>query len=499
MDTTTEKIMSRETSVNEIASGSVEKPTNIVASWAKKISFETNGIERITDEQRRHNTTKPWNACTFWLSANMAVATLSTGMVGGSLGLAFWDCFAIIVVVNVFSCLLPAWFASFGLTGLRMTTFSRYSFGYWGNLLVVIFSMLSTTGWNAINSISGASVLAALSDGKCPQWAGVIIICTTVWIICLLGINWIHHLDAYLWLGPFVVWCVTAGTGSSHFHGAGVLSPVGANGAAPALSFIAIIFSFSVSWINCAADYNVKMPLQTSRSQIFVWTYVGILCPTILVQLLGAALYSGTEGDARWKLAYTRFGVGGPLAMALEPAGGFGKFLMVVAALSSIPNNIPNNYSFAMHAQNFGSWALRVPRVIFVTIGFVAAIIIGGCASVYFHDTLQTFLNIIGYWTVAHMVVVVEEHLIFRGNRWTRYDLDAWNKEYALPFGWGAIGAFCFGLVGAALGMKVTWYTGPIAGLIGKKGANIGHELTFAFTALTFPFFRWLEKRYTGR
>jgi hypothetical protein len=29
--------------------------------------------------------------------------------------------------------------------------------------------------------------------------------------------------------------------------------------------------------------------------------------------------------------------VGGPLKMALEPAGGFGKFLMVVAGLSSIP------------------------------------------------------------------------------------------------------------------------------------------------------------------
>lgn len=28
--------------------------------------------------------------------------------------------------------------------------------------------------------------------------------------------------------------------------------------------------------------------------------------------------------------------------------------------------------------------------------------------------------------------------------------------------------------------MKVTWYTAPIAALIGKKGANIGHELTFA-------------------
>jgi purine-cytosine permease-like protein len=136
--------------------------------------------------------------------------------------------------------------------------------------------MVSTTGWNAINSISGASVLSALSDGKCPQWAGVLIICTVVWIICVLGISWIHRLDAFLWISPFVVWCVAAGTGANHFHGDAVKSPTGPNGAAAALSFMAVVFSFAVSWVNCAADYNVKMPVNTPRYKIFWATYAGI-------------------------------------------------------------------------------------------------------------------------------------------------------------------------------------------------------------------------------
>ena len=197
--------------------------------------------------------------------------------------------------------------------------------------------MVSTTGWNAINSISGASCLYAVSDGKFPQWAGVLLICTIVWIICCLGITWIHKLDAYLWIAPFIVWCVAAGTGSSHYHGAAVKSSTGSNGAASALSFIAVVFSFAVSWINCAADYNVKMPVTTPRGKIFSATYFGILVPTILVQTLGAAIYSGAEVDPAWKHAYKIAGVGGPLSMALAPAGGFGKFLMVIAGLSSIP------------------------------------------------------------------------------------------------------------------------------------------------------------------
>ena len=161
-------------------------------------------------------------------------------------------------------------------------------------------------------------------------------------------------------------------------------------------------------------------------------------------------------------------------------------------------NNIPNNYSFALHAQNFGPWALRVPRIAFVTMGFTAAIIVGCLASLSFESSLQTFLSIIGYWTVIHITVVAEEHIIFRGCRWSGYDFDNWNQPTLLPFGWGAIGAFLFGFLGAALGMNVTWYSAPIAKLIGG-GANIGHELSFAFSAIAFPIFRWMEKRWTGK
>ncbi|CAG8088017.1 unnamed protein product [Penicillium olsonii] len=471
------------------------KPTR---PWLGRLSIEEGGIERVTDEERLQNTTKFWNAATFWFSANMAVATLNIGSLGGSLGLSFWDCFIIILVVNITSDLLPAWTAVFGLTGLRMTTFSRYSFGYWGNMLVVIFSMIATTGWNAINSISGAAVLHALSDGTFPVWAGVIVICVAVWVICVLGISWIHRLDTFIWIPPLVVWCVAAGTGASQLTGKDHVGLKGPDKAAAVLTYMASIFSFSVSWVNCAADYNVRMPKGTPRWHIFSATYVGIFVPTVLVQTLGAALYTGTVTNPAWKDAYTESSIGGLLKMALEPAGGFGKFLMVLAALSSIPNNIPNNYSFALHAQNLGPWAMRIPRVVMVTFGFVAAIVIGCCAAKYFADALQTLLSVIGYWTVIHITIVMEEHFIFRRG-WSGYDLNAWNSMTELPFGWAAIGAFGFGFLGAALGMKTAWYSGPIAALVGTKGANIGHELTFAFSGVTFPLFRWAEKRIGGR
>jgi purine-cytosine permease-like protein len=241
------------------------------------------------------------------------------------------------------------------------------------------------------------------------------------------------------------------------------------------------------------------MPLNTPRWKLFVATYAGILVPTVLVQALGMALASGTQHNHAWKAAFVEYGVGGPLALSVARFGGWGKLLLVFAALSSIPNNIPNNYSFAMHAQNFGPWAIRIPRIVLVTFGFVVAVIVGCLATKYFDDTLSTFLSIIGYWTIVHLVVVAEEHIIFRGNRWSRYDWDAWQTPALLPFGWGAIAAFLFGFAGAILGMKVAWFVGPVAKLIGTKGANVGHELSFAFSATAFPIFRYLEKKYTGK
>lgn len=39
------------------------------SSWMQMLSIETGGIQRVTDEERQVNTTKFWNACTFWYDA----------------------------------------------------------------------------------------------------------------------------------------------------------------------------------------------------------------------------------------------------------------------------------------------------------------------------------------------------------------------------------------------------------------------------------------------
>jgi hypothetical protein len=57
-----------EKSSDEADTASIEKGTipSGFRTWAKKLSVESGGIQRVTDEERQSNTTHVWNACTFW-------------------------------------------------------------------------------------------------------------------------------------------------------------------------------------------------------------------------------------------------------------------------------------------------------------------------------------------------------------------------------------------------------------------------------------------------
>ena len=52
-------------SLNDVQTGTLTTPLRL-KYWAKQLTVETGGIERVTDEDRAHNASEVWNACTFW-------------------------------------------------------------------------------------------------------------------------------------------------------------------------------------------------------------------------------------------------------------------------------------------------------------------------------------------------------------------------------------------------------------------------------------------------
>jgi purine-cytosine permease-like protein len=122
------------------------------------------------------------------------------------------------------------------------------------------------------------------------------------------------------------------------------------------LTFGGIIFSSCSGWAPVAADYNVRLPADinplctllvplsqaidhsNSLTDVFVLTWLGLFIPIVLIVSLGATLMTIT--NEAYVNAFADGGTGGLLAQVLSPWGGFGKFLLVLLALSVIANNM---------------------------------------------------------------------------------------------------------------------------------------------------------------
>lgn len=74
---------------------------------------------------------------------------------------------------------------------------------------------------------------------------------------------------------------------------------------------------------------------------------IGLFIPITFVEILGALLM--TISDPAYPAAFAEGGTGGLLAQTISPWGGFGKFLLVVLALSTVSNNCANLYSYVLY------------------------------------------------------------------------------------------------------------------------------------------------------
>jgi purine-cytosine permease-like protein len=108
-----------------------------------------------------------------------------------------------------------------------------------------------------------------------------------------------------------------------------------------------------------------------------------------------------------------------------------------------------------------------------------------------FYNTLINFLGLIGYWFSAFGAIILVEHILFRSNNCTSYDLRYWDVPRRLPTGIAALAASMasFGIVVPC--MDQVWFVGPIA----KTSGDIGFEVAFFMSGILYIPFRWLDIR----
>lgn len=469
---------------------------------AGKFGVEQRGIERVPSDER--STAHISQVGTMWLSANMVVSSFAIGALAYPVFyLGFIDTILTIFFVNILGILPVCFFSTFGPRfGLRQMVLSRFFFGYYGVKIIAVFNILACVGWSSVNVIVGAQLFNAV-NGNMPGWAGIIVIAAATFLITLFGYKIVHTYERYSWIPCFIIFLIVLGEFAKSGQFINIPMGVGKSEAGAVLSFAASIFGFATGWTSYAADYTVYQPVNRSRTSVFLWTFAGLIFPLLFTEMLGAAVASAmaaNDGNNAYMDGYASSGIGGLLAAVIvPPLGHFGRFCLVVLALSIIANNCPNIYSVSLSLQLLARVSQRVPRFIWTFVGTLAYCAIAIPGYGHFESVLENFMLLIAYWLAIYEGISLSEHFFFKRG-FGGYDPSIYMDRNKLPPGIAAVVAFGFGIMGAVLGMAQVWFTGPIGKLCGTEfGGDVGFELAFGFSSVSYITMRYFEKRHFGR
>lgn len=451
--------------------------------------IETHGIERVSPASRAH--VRIFDNFTLWLSSNLVVPTVGLGALSALpfLKLGFWDALLAILLFNALGVLPVAFFSTLGpKLGLRQMTISRFSFGWVGAIIMALFNVAACIGWSTVNVIIGGQLVAALSGGRVPAWAGILIIAIITTLVSLYGYRYVHRYERYAWIPMALLFLVLFVTAVPRFNIA-AMPAFGAAGLAAFITFGGAIYGFATGWSSYAADYNVNQPEDTPSVRVFWLTFLGVFIPCVLLETLGVLLISVPA----WAQAYLGGSVGDLFSSSVSSLGGIGTVVLALFALSIIANNVPNDYSLGLSIQVLGKPFQRIPRAVWTLVGAIIYVVIALPAAKNFGQTLESFLLIIAYWLGPWAIILILEHFVFRHGK---YNVDDWNTQVKLPVGWAAIVSMVIGLVGVYLGASQALFTGPLAGL---WNVDIGFELGIVFAGISYFILRRIELRQTGR
>ncbi|MGZ3624796.1 MAG: purine-cytosine permease family protein [Ktedonobacteraceae bacterium] len=463
--------------------------TDIIAIPEEQ-GLETHGIERVSPKTRTHVRIR--DNFTMWLSANLVISTIALGALATqAFFLGFWDGLAVIIIFNLLGVLPVAFFSTLGpKLGLRQMTITRFAFGWVGGIIMALFNIAACIGWSTVNVIIGGQLVNSLTNGAIPEWLGILVIAILTTVVSIYGYRYVHRYERWAWIPMAIIFAILVVVAFPHMK----IIPTPVFGWAEVAGFISFggaVYGFATGWSSYAADYNVNQPEDTSAWLVFWLTFFGVFIPCVVLETIGMAFTS-----------WIPKGGGDLLAGVAAPLGGFGTFLVALLALSTVANNIPNDYSLGLSMQVLGKWFMHVPRFIWTLIGAVVYIAIALTLVALggnFNETLTSFMLLVAYWLGPYAIILIIEHFVYRRGR---YNVDDWNTRSRLPAGWAAIVSMVFGLFGAYLGFAQVFtvngvqypITGPIGGLVNSPyGMDVGFELAIIFAGIAYLILRRIE------
>jgi NCS1 family nucleobase:cation symporter-1 len=391
-----------------------------------------------------------------WTSPNLEFATVFVGVIAVSFfGQSFWDAVLAIVLGTVLGSLAHGFLSSRGpVFGVPQMVQSRISFGWVGNLLPAgLNSVTAGIGWFAVNSVSGALALNALTG--VTGWVCLVFVGIVQTTIAFYGHNLIQVFER--WMLPLLgaAFVLASIVILSKSHPGGVHTTQGVGGF---LLSVGASFGYAAGWNPFASDYTRYFKPAAGRSAGW-WSGAGVLVSCIILEIVGAASATIPGKDANPTALFTSH-------MSTAVAD----ITLIAIALGAISANALNVYSGVM---SFLSTGIRLPlkmrRAIvalgFGSIGFVVAVTgLHNAGSDY-----ENFLLVISYWIGPWLGVFFADWVLRRGQRVDGFLFDRKHNPWA-----GAVAM----LVGMGISIWLFSNQTEYVGLIAKHHPGIG-DLTF--------------------
>jgi len=369
----------------------------------KVMAVEPGGIEAIPD-QDRHG--KARDLFALWTSPNLEFATIYVGALGMFFGLTMTQAIIGVILGNGLGALFQYFLTQDGPRyGVTQMVLSRAGFGRLGNILPSLSNALgSGIGWFAVNSVSGAFALSALTHWSTTL--SLVLVAIAQILIAFVGHNLVQTVEKYLMPYLVVVFAIAA---IIIFTKPGVSNAESWHAPGAFFLFVGAVFGYSVGWNPFASDYSRYLPKTEDPKQAGLFAAAGLLVAPIILEVVGiVAVSAGMHSYGPTSNPVSEF-------TAFLPTW-LGKLILIGIVLGSICANVLNIYSGSMSFLAMGiklktHWLRAFTTLLFGVAGFLVA----HWAITNPANNLENFLLVVAYWIGPWLGVMFADRVLRRG------------------------------------------------------------------------------------
>ncbi len=429
-------------------------------------------------ESERHGSV--FSLFTLWFSSNMQITTVVTGALAVIIGLPLVWALIAIVVGNVLGGIFMALHSAQGpRMGVPQMIQSRAQFGFYGAIVPLVLVIIMYIGFFASSGVLGGQALAAWTG--LPVTLGIIIVSVICTLLALYGYDLIHRYEgitSVIFLVGFLYLTIRlfmqSGTGAA-------FAATSSFSLGTFLLVVSVVASWQLTYAPYVSDYSRYLPVDTSISASFWWTYAGSVIASIWMMGFGSIAVS---------IAAKQFQSDTVSYVVAQANQGISGVIYVLIILGIIAANVLNLYGVFMTTTTTITALQRFrigtrSRAIFVLTAAVIGTVVAVLGQGNFIENFTNFLLFLLYFIIPWTAINLVDFYLLRHEQ---YDISAIFDPLGMygRFNWRTLLVYVIAVLLELPFMSTTLYTGPLVAHLG--GADIAWIVGLVVSSVLYYF-----------